>query len=204
MKKLLFATLVLGITAVAAQATVSVSVNVFALNDQANNAPAIPSKTIAVVDRDGDGLAGFGDLQNLDPANFLNDADDWIIADAFNAAVPDGPWNEATGDDASEFGFTEFLVTPNYVFDLNANGLQAGDEVFLFWFPNLSLAATAPGADQPVGIISLGVLPGDSGTLSFSNQTNPNSQALYKTAPEPASVALLGLGGLLVARRRRA
>ena len=60
MKKFALIALVLGIFAAApAQGFVSLSVNVFALNNAADLEPGLPSKTIAVVDRDGDGLAGF-------------------------------------------------------------------------------------------------------------------------------------------------
>ena len=203
--KMIAALLISALMVAPAQAFVSLSVNVFALNDEADQQPGLPLKTIAVVDRDGDGLVGFSRSVVTAPKptdSFLWDPDDWIVENAFVAQTPAGQWNESAGDDAGEFGFNNFLVTGNYGFDLAANGLEEGDEVFLFWYPGLPSDATNLNFADSVGFISLGTLPGDGGTLSFSNQNNPDSRAV-PIYPEPASLALLGMGGLVMLNTRR-
>ena len=198
--------LVVGAMACSAQAFVSLSVNAFPLNNQFDLEPANPSKTMAVVDRDGNGLSEFDFFnKRIDTWQQLF-GDDWIVENAFVAQTPAGQWNESAGDDAGEFGFNNFLVTGNYGFDLVANGLEEGDEVFLFWFAEMP--SHAPAGQYQMGILSLGTLPGDSGTLSFSNQTISNSAATLPfywqvDVPEPASLALLGMGGLMMLNTRR-
>lgn len=191
-----------------------VSAQVFGLYNADGSAPTT-AKTMAVIDVDGDGLAGF-DLANWDGSSFLPDADDAIVTDDVI-----GIWSEATGDGdgfetlvpANLAGATlDTTATPGvYSFASadaagnNAGTIGEGDEVFLFWFPELEIGAGAPGAGQAFGVISLGLLPGPSGSLAAPDLGQANDFRASNTTviPEPTSLALLSLGGLAVLRRRR-
>lgn len=191
-----------------------VSAQVFGLYNADGSVPT-SSKTMAIIDVDGDGLAGF-DLANWDGSSFLPDADDAIITDGTI-----GQWNEATGDgDGFEAGVpgafagatldTTTKVGAYSFISADAAGnndttIGEGDEVFLFWFPELAIGAAAPGTEQAFGVISLGVLPGPSGSLTVADlaQGNDYRASLTTIVPEPSSLALLALGGMAMLRRRR-
>ncbi|MFN3166646.1 MAG: PEP-CTERM sorting domain-containing protein [Phycisphaeraceae bacterium] len=172
-----------------ASATVLFGPAVSGLN-QSNGAPANgPSKTMAIIDVDNDGLAGFN-LGAWDGSSFLPDAND-VIVNGINGL---GNWNEATGDGD---GFEALVPNPQDNSVLDASGtpyeinvastntpsvVGGGDRVYLFFFPGLSPAASSPGSGQAFGIIDLGVLPGTFGNLS-PNLISPASdyRAIFTT-----------------------
>ena len=165
------------------------------------------SKTIAIIDVDGDGVSGF-DLGNWDGSSFLPDSDDVIVTDGLSG---NGAWNEATGDDVGtneDFG-TNILVVPTsrYQFDLvdpnSPTVVGAGDAVYLFHFPGLDINASEPGAGQDFGVTLLGELDAVGGVNFFLLTGQEDFRASNTTVPEPGSLALLGLGGLSMLRRRR-
>jgi len=197
-----------------ANAAVLVGGTIDSLGTAAGTPLTTVSKTMAIIDVDGDGLAGF-DLANWDGSSFLPDADDQLVADTVGV---NGVWNEAANDDPAgtsnedpSFGAQQGILdvaTGKYQFDLVANTdstVGAGDEVFLFWFPDLPLGAAAPGAGQAFGVVSLGTLDAIGGVNFFDAYAGgPIRQAQYSTlVPEPTSLALLGLGSLAMLRRRR-
>lgn len=193
----------------------------FGPNDaNGNPSPTAPCKTVLVVDKDGDGLAGFG-LSAAAPWStdaptdtFLFDANDWLVVGKTR-----GEWhkNETTGS----FGLNTYIDTSAYTykFDLDYSGdtpltgpdyLNAGDHLWLFWFPTLTgtaITSDSPGQDKPFGAIDLGGLPGAGGSKGFLDGDEvwgvPDRVPVYSTAPEPATLVLTLLGGGLVALRRR-
>jgi len=193
-----------------AQGAVLVGGTVNGLLNALGEVPASPAKTVAVIDVDGDGLAGF-DFEGWD-GGFLFDADDMIVTDTVG---DNGEWNEATGDDLGTFedplfGGTNALLevpTTRYQFDLAAVNdetvVGAGDEVFLFWFPELGIDADSA-SEASYGVISLGELDAVGGVNVFMYFGNERFLAdqVAPVIPEPASLALMGLGALAMLRRR--
>ena len=194
MKKFLTIALIAGVagfttSAKAVDNTVGLSISVFSLLDGAGNFPAIQSKTIAIVDVDGDGIGP------ATATSFLWDADDFIVPG----------WNEVTRSD-----FTDWVDSDNYFVKVDTDAVDptaiapVGAPVYLVWFPNLPGSATAPGEFQEFGVLQVGTLPA-SGGLTPAIEDLGGFRATESTPeiPEPASIALLGLGGLLIARRRK-
>jgi hypothetical protein len=220
MKKIaiLMAVLVLLASGIA-QASVSVNINAMPLGDENGASITANSKTLAVVDKDGDGLAGFG-LFNIVAGKSLTaafDSSDWIIT-----GVADGgsveTWNDSTGT----LGYPDMLYSRTYSFDLT-DGLAAGQHIYLFWFPGLDSSATSVAAGQKFGVLDLyaieaglgntgssnmGALPNETGLAGFSNFSldagAATAQYVVGVAPEPTTMLLLAAGsGLMALRRRR-
>lgn len=190
-----------------ANAAVLVGGTINGLNQADGTFSPAGSKTVAVIDVDGDGVAGF-DLANWDGSSFLPDADDVIVTDELNG---NGAWHEATGDDLStneKYGSNILVVpTSRYQFNLvdpnTPEVVGAGDQVYLFHFPGLSIDALAPGKGQAYGVTLLGEMNPIGGVNFFLLAGTEDFRASNTTVPEPASFALLGLGSLAMLRRRR-
>ena len=157
-----------------ASATVLFGPAVSGLNKADGSSASTASKTVAIIDVDGDGLAGFN-LASWNGSSFLPDASDQIVF-GINAT---GTWNEATGDGD---GFEALVPSPQKFSLLDASGtpyeinavsnasntpavVGGGDHVYLFFFPDLAPGASSPGANRAFGVIDLGALPDGFGAL---------------------------------------
>lgn len=162
----------------------------------ANGDPLNAGTAVLYVDLDGDsgpgGVADLTDPTNSDPDTYLWDAEDAfeIITDwsAFATFVP-APFN--VNLHTFQWPSTTLDGQPGYDADV--------DNWYVLLFDNGGSAA--PGANTPYTVILGGTVPplGGTGTGNF----DPEPLDLV-TVPEPTTLALLGLGGLVALRRRRA
>jgi hypothetical protein len=185
-------------------AQASVSVQALAYQLEGNGGAKIPSAslTVAIVDKDRDGI---GAVMGADPNTFVWDSDDWRIFGSPNGGAG-ALWAEPTSNDVTTDDYN-YLDSRTYQFNLDASTgddyVDKDDPVFLVYFPGLGVGATKPGPNQWFGVVELGPLPGDGGTLQYYKD-NLTVTAQYQTAPEPATMALmLAGGGLMMALRRR-
>lgn len=170
-----------------------------------------PSKTMVIIDTDNSGIAAYTD-GSWDGSSWTLGGDWAVVGDT------QGLWNESTGD-GDGFEALSGPLAPS-VLDTTPSGLYQfasadaagnttanvgeGDDVYLFYFAGLGAGASAPGAGQAFGVQYLGTLPGPSGSLTAAALSGNDTRAGFTTAvPEPSSLALLGLSGLAMLRRRR-
>jgi hypothetical protein len=162
----------------------------------ANGDPLNAGTAVLYVDLDDDsgpgGVADLTDPTNSDPDTYLWDAEDAfeIITDwsAWATLVPP-PFNVNL----------HTFQWPGTTLDGQPGYDQNDDNWYVLLFDNGGSAA--PGANTPYTVIPGGTVPppGGTGTGSF----DPEPLDLV-TVPEPTTLALLGLGGLVALRRRRA
>ncbi|MBX2853206.1 MAG: PEP-CTERM sorting domain-containing protein [Phycisphaeraceae bacterium] len=188
-------------TASVATADVDFGVIYGGLNDSAGNAPASSMRTVLYVDSNGTGAADFA---SWDGTGWLPDASDLLIFD--DQFTGDGNGYEAAFTAPDSFAVIDALSDATVSIAVGTSTgesvADAGDAVWLLWFPNLALSATEAGAGTSFGAVQVGVVPENNfGLVSPFIETPTNAE--FTTVPEPSSLALLGLGGLAMLRRRR-
>lgn len=199
-KNTLFGTSAILLASSAQAFTIGGSYGVLSDNGSALTAP---TRTMMVIDTGDNGLL---DLASWDGSTYSPGSDDIVVQG----------WDELTGDGDGFEANAAFAavkngvlgVTNGYSVTLNADGVTDGDDIYLFWFAGLDALGAGPGAGQDYGYVKIGEAPAvNTGAvaptiLSFSNIAGA-SFGTTAPIPEPTSLALLGLGGLAVLRRRR-
>jgi hypothetical protein len=183
---------ILTLTAANAQAAVNLAIDFTAgIFRNADGTSELNDGAIAVVTDGGVGFGSFGqsDTYGTDDSNNVV-LDVLSIANSFGV---DGAHQETIG----------------------SYSLEIGDLIRFVFFDTGSGASATPGVGTAFGIIPEDFEVTGLGNFSFNFRTNdaavgtgPNDkETLYandgNVVPEPATLALLGLGGLMIVRRRR-
>lgn len=205
MKNVLLTLAIVALSAAAAQAvTINIDVNGILgadmsplksnIDDDYNPAP--PGKIVTfIVDLDGTN----GTTEDY-KAQYMNVTEGWAAPGdyAFGPFEVNGFSNTPQGSHAEAL-----------LFNLGEFGIQGGERVFAIWYDK-DFPAAAPGAGTSFGLLSdpSWTVPTANGDIVPFNMDAGNlgsdaGKADKVTVPEPASIALIGLGGLLIARRRR-
>ncbi len=195
MKKFAILAALLAVTPVVAQASVTINMaNAYWYTHDGVTSQLPTGSTITLIaDADGD---GFGDLTQATDT-WLGDADDVLMARwGSNGWVV---W----GEDGNSWDSHQVPFA----------GLAAGDPILMVWYElPYDGGATGPGEGVYFGSYGDWLVPADGATVQYNFQTVaaggqiPDCEGVadQMTVPEPASLALMLLGGgLLAARRRR-
>lgn len=200
---------VIGFTSVAS-ATTTVNVNVWPVRDVNGTAVATPTLWVLVADVDDDGFGGY-DFDSNPLTDNTSDVNTGLLFDNGDMIVAKGE----TNDYFSNAGLPGEIKTEAQVITLTtvaataaADTVDPGDGVYLFWFVGKTLSDLDMGEGTNFGVIYAGELANDGAALTVSQvDFSSDQRALYFTAasdiPEPASLALLSLSGLMMVRRRR-
>ncbi len=188
MKKAGLTFLTVALLAVSAPASVTYAPQLFGTAYDASGAPIQDGTYLMVLDLDNDGWQGFAYLEQGEAT--ANNAADWQW-DADDYVMDRG---QITNGEA--YPFAQFAAA-------SVDGYDVGvDHYYVLWFDvPFDAGAAGPGAGVDYGVVDAGVAgadPGNYGELYFTPMS-----ANLATVPEPATLALLGCGGLLVGLRRR-
>lgn len=196
MKKVLITSMILALSAGFASAAVSVLPQAGYFYADSAGTTLLPTNSLVafIADVEGD---GFGDLSKLGTDGFTVDDDDVLLGIG------------SSGEVAAGF-VSNTIVWPNI-----DSSIEGKSFAMLFFAAPYSADATGAAEGTAYGVfIPELVVPNDGVNAAFSNE-HWLSQSLggnYEdsmflasnvTVPEPTTMALLGLGGLLAVRRRR-
>jgi len=178
-----------------------------------------PNNMLGIVVADTSGLGLGGGVTNLAANSSLVAGNSLTVVGGGTGDYILGAFN--TSADSGQQG----LLSENVTQTLNTHGITAGENVYVLWFPTLTLSATTIGAGVSYGgyggaaatAIADGGAPWTvpvSGTVSMNALTSDNGGATSQTSldasfvtpvPEPSSIALvlIGLFGAVGLVRRR-
>jgi hypothetical protein len=184
MNKFAMIAALIGMSAMAASAAVTLNPTIGPLELEGKDLPA-GSLVAWIADMDGDGFDG---LDQVGPEGFV--VDDDVLLGLGNSGVTPGwvfqgqPLNVSVEDNGylgKPLGLLFFDTEAPADLSEALSGLEGG---------------IAYGA-----VVGFGEVPADGAAVNIQ-VTSPDYQT-FVTIPEPATMAVLGLGGLLIARRRR-
>ena len=168
MRTSLISCLIVLSSAVAYGQLVAINIDAELLKDQSGNAMPTTGLAFLAVDTQGDGFS------SPSPGAFFSSADDQIIKkwdlSAFNTA---GVLSDTTGQQ---------LLTGNW---------NSGDALKLYWYPNLTVNSTSPGASG----VHYGSYSGSAGVNGSGAWTTPNVGVLLSLRFFTSDASVLNTGG---------
>ena len=202
---------VFGFTAAALLATGSAPAELIAVEDFDGGTPTWTNDTSSqlFVDPSSSGSEGlFIQAASTDNANFSGNSlfGQDLLGESGEPSLP-SPWT-FTFDNIDTSAYTDLVVSFDYAVSANADAgsyilvIDGVDQAPVEFYndPDSGVETGTPtiivGTANTIGLKITGTLNGGSDTLELDNFE-------INGVPEPGSLALLGLGGLLVVRRRR-